>query len=228
MFRRDISTSSRKSLHTENYNSQKAKMVQLDSTPALVVVDMQNGFCHEQGSFAKMGAISEPTAIVPHINKLRSAFRAANFPVFFLRTAYNADYSDRRGRDAGDWVEQLQGLIRGSWDADILDELTPQPGETVVDKTRYSGFIRTSLQDSLKERRVNHLVMTGVGTDVCVDSTARHAYQLDFAVTTVSDATGTCNRPDHLAALHALRNFGGTASTAEVIEALQKLQERIP
>ena len=200
-------------------------MVQLDSAPALVVVDMQNGFCHEQGSFAKMGAQSKPTAIVPNINELRSAFRAANIPVFFLRTGYNADYSDRRGRDARDRVEQLQGLIRGSWDADILDELTPQPGEKVVDKTRYSGFFRTSLEDILKERGVNHLIMTGVGTDVCVDSTARDAYQLDFAVTTVSDATGTCNRPDHLAALHALRRFGGTASTAEVIEALQKLQD---
>lgn len=131
-----------------------------------------------------MGAQSEPTAIVPHINELRSAFRAANIPVVFLRTGYNADYSDRRGRDARDRVEQLQGLIRGSWDADILDELTPQPGEKVVDKTRSSGFFRTSLEDTLKEHGVNHLIITGVGTDVCVESTARDAYQLDFAVTT--------------------------------------------
>lgn len=200
-------------------------MVQLDSAPALLVVDMQNGFCHKQGSFAKMGMQSEPTAIVPHINELRSAFRAANIPVFFLRTGYNADYSDRRGRDARDRVEELQGLIRGSWDADILDELTPEPDEKVVDKTRNSGFFRTSLESTLKERGVNHLILTGVGTDVCVESTARDAYQMDFAVTTVSDATGACNKPDHLAALHALRMFGGTASTAEVIEALEKSQD---
>ena len=201
-------------------------MIQLDSAPALLVVDMQNGFCHKQGSFAKMGMQNEPTAIVPHINELRSAFRTANIPVFFLRTGYNADYSDRRSRDAGDRVEELRGLIRGSWDANILDELTPEPDEKVVDKIRNSGFFRTSLESVLKERGVNHLILTGVGTDVCVESTARDAYQMDFAVTTVSDATGTCNEPDHLAALHALRMFGGTASTAEVIEALPKLQER--
>jgi len=200
-------------------------MVQLDSAPALLVVDMQNGFCHKQGSFAKMGIQSEPTAIIPHINELRSAFRAANIPVFFLRTGYNADYSDRRGRDRRDSVEELQGLIRGSWDADILDELTPEPDEKVVDKTRNSGFFRTSLENTLKEHGINHLILTGVGTDVCVESTARDAYQMDFAVTTVSDATGACNKPDHLAALHALRRFGGTASTAEVIEALQKSQD---
>jgi ureidoacrylate peracid hydrolase len=200
-------------------------MVQLDSAPALLVVDMQNGFCHKQGSFAKLGMQSEPTAIVPHINELRYAFRAANIPVFFLRTAYNADYSDRRRRDAGDRLVKLQGLIRGSWDANILDELMPEPDETVVDKTRNSGFFQTSLESTLKERGVNHLILTGVGTDVCVESTARDAYQMDFAVTTVSDATGTCNEPDHLAALHALRTFGGTASTIEVIEALQKSQD---
>lgn len=198
-------------------------MFHLDSSPALLVVDMQNGFCHEQGSFAKLGIRSEPTGIVPHINELRSAFRAANIPVFFLRTGYNADYSDRRLRDRGDRLEKLQGLIRGSWDADILDELTPStPDEKIIDKTRNSGFFRTALENTLRERGINHLILTGVGTDVCVETTARDAYQLDFAVTTVSDATGTCNEPDHLAALHALRLFGGTASTAEVINALQR------
>lgn len=198
-------------------------MLQLDSAPALIVVEMQNGFCHKQGSFAKMGMPTDPTAIVPKINELRSAFRGANLPIFFLRTAYNADYSNRRSRDRGNSVERLQGLIRGAWDADILDELKPQPEpeEFTVDKTRNSGFFRTALEDLLKGRGVNHVILTGVGTDVCVESTARDAYQLDFAVTTVSDASGTCNESDHLAALHALRMFGGTASTAEVLEALR-------
>lgn len=201
-------------------------MVQLDSAPALLVVDMQNGFCHEKGSFAKIGMQSEPEAIIPRINELRSAFRAANMPIFFLRTGYNADYSDRRGRDRGDKIEQLQGLIRGSWDADILNELTPEPDESVINKTRFSGFLSTILETTLKECGVNHVIMTGVGTDVCVESTARDAYQMNFGVTTVSDATGTCNQEDHLAALHALRTFGGTASTAEVVEALHSRNPR--
>lgn len=200
-------------------------MLQLDSAPALLVVDMQNSFCHKQGTFAKLGIPTDPTTVVPHINELRSAFRAANVPVYFLRTRYNTDYSDRRGRDRDDRLEKLQGLIRGSWDAEILDELTPEADETVVDKTRNSGFFRTSLEDTLKGRGINHVILTGVGTDVCVETTARDAYQMDFNVTTVSDATGACNESDHLAALHALRYFGGSASSAEVIEALQKLQD---
>ncbi|VUC35680.1 unnamed protein product [Clonostachys rosea] len=202
-------------------------MVHLDSTPALLVVDMQNGFCHEKGSFARIGMQSEPDSIIPQINELRSAFRAANLPIFFLRTSYNADYSNRRGRDRGDKIEQLHGLIQDSWDADILNELTPEPHENIIDKTRFSGFFGTRLEEILKERGVNHVVMTGVGTDVCVESTARDAYQLNFGVTTVSDATGTCNKADHLAALHALRIFGGTSATAEVIEALHSRNLRV-
>lgn len=200
-------------------------MVQFDSTPALIVVDMQNAFCHKDGSFARLGIPTDPTNIVPRINELRSEFRAAGAPIYFLKTGYKADYSDRRRRDRGDRLEQFQGLLQGSWDADILEELTPEPDDNVINKTRNSGFVRTSLEDTLRERGVDHLILTGVGTDVCVETTARDAYQLDFAVTTVSDATGTCNESDHLAALHALRYFGGTASTREVIEALRKLRD---
>jgi ureidoacrylate peracid hydrolase len=197
-------------------------MVQIDSAPALVVIDMQNGFCHEQGSFAKMGIRSDPAAIVPRINQLRSAFHAANLPVFFVRTGYDTDYSDRRPHDRGDRVEKLRGLLRGSWDAEIIDELIPGSNEEIINKTRNSAFLGTcSLGKILKERGISHLVLTGVGTDVCVESTARDAYQMDYRVTTVDDATATCTEADHLAALHALRLFGGTASTADVIEALQ-------
>ena len=199
-------------------------MFQFDSTPGLIVVDMQNGFCHKDGSFARLGIRSDPTTIVPRINELLSEFRATGLPIYFLKTGYKADYSDRRGRDRHDRLEQFQGLLRGSWDADILDELTPTPDDNVINKTRNSCFFRTSLENTLRERGVDHLILTGVGTDVCVETTARDAYQLNFAVTTISDATGTCNESDHLAALHALRNFGGTASTSEVIEALEKLR----
>lgn len=183
---------------------------------------MQNGFCHKDGSFAKMGIPTDPTTIVPRINELRSAFRTVCAPVFFVRTGYNTDYSDRRGPDMEDTLTRLRGLVRGSWDADILDELKPEPGEEILEKTRRSAFLRTSLEMTLKERGIDHLIVVGVGTDVCVESTARDAFQLDFGVTTVSDATWTVDEPDHLAALHSLRNFGGTASTAEVIEALQR------
>lgn len=199
-------------------------MFQFDSTPALLVIDMQNGFCHEDGSFARLGIRTDPAAIVPRINELLTGFRAAGLPIYFLKTGYKADYSDRRGRNRNDRLEKLEGLLLGSWDADVLFELTPKSGDNVINKTRNSCFLYTSLEKILKERGVDHLILTGVGTDVCVETTARDAYQLNFAVTTISDATATCNELDHLAALHALRYFGGTASTSEMVEALEKLR----
>ena len=141
-------------------------MFQFDSSPALIVVDMQNGFCHKDGSFARLGIPTDPTTIVPRINELLSEFRATGFPVYFLKTGYKADYSDRRGRDRHDRLEQFQGLLRGSWDADILEELTPEPDDNVINKTRNSCFFRTSLENILRERGVDHLILTGVGTDV--------------------------------------------------------------
>jgi ureidoacrylate peracid hydrolase len=106
---------------------------------------------------------------------------------------------------------------------EIIGELIPGFHEEIINKTRNSAFLGTSsLDEILEERGVNHLVLTGVGTDVCVESTARDVYQMDYRVTTVNDATATCTEADHLAGLHALRLFGGTALTADLIEALPK------
>jgi nicotinamidase-related amidase len=199
-------------------------MFQFNSTPALIVVDMQNGFCHKDGSFARLGIQTSPTTVVARINELLSEFRATSLPIYFLKTGYKAGYSDRRGRDRQDRLEQFQGLLQESWDADILDELMPGPDDNVINKTRNSCVLCTSLENILKERGVDYVILTGVGTDVFVETTARDAYQLNFAVTTISDATGTYNKSDHLAALHALRNFSSTASISEVIKALKKLR----
>ena len=196
-------------------------MVQFDSVPALVVIDMQNGFCHKDGSFARVGVQTDPKPIIPSINELLCEFQASRLPVYFFKTGHKADCSDRRGRDRNDRLEQCQGLLQGSWNVDILDEFTPAPGDDVIEKTRNSCFFNTSLKDILRRRGVDHLILTGVGTDVCIETTARDAYQLNFAVTTISDATWTCNEADHLVSLHALRYFGGTASTSEVIRALK-------
>jgi nicotinamidase-related amidase len=200
-------------------------MIQFDSTPALIVVDMQNGFCHKDGSFARLGIQTDPTTIVVRINELLSEFRVTGLPIYFLKTGYKADYSDRRGRDRHDRLKEFQGLLRGSWDADILDKLTPGLDDHVIDETRNSCLFRTSLEDTLRERAVDHLILTGVGIDVCAKTTVRDAFQLSFAVTTISDTTWTCNESDHLAALQGLRDFGDTASTSEVTEALKKLRK---
>jgi nicotinamidase-related amidase len=151
-------------------------MIPFDSTPALIVVDMQNGFCHKDGSFARLGIQTDPTTIVVRINELLSEFRVTGLPIYFLKTGYKADYSDRRGRDRHDRLKEFQGLLGGSWDADILDEATPGLDDHVINETRNSCFFRTSLEDTLRERAVDHLILTGVGIDVCAKTTVRDAF----------------------------------------------------
>lgn len=119
-------------------------MVVHKSHPALLIIDMQNGFCQSKGSFSRLGLpVSSHLAIVPAINSLRSAFHAKGLPVFFTRMGFNNDYSD-----SGILLESLPALkdidafVRGTWDAEILDELTPNKSmsEVVVDKTRNTAF----------------------------------------------------------------------------------------
>lgn len=100
----------------------------LKSHPALLIIDMQNGFCHPEGCFGKLGMpLSNHLAIVPIINKLRAASHAASTPVIFTRLCYNENYSDAGVQmEELPQIKELRGLIRGTWDADVLDELTPQ------------------------------------------------------------------------------------------------------
>lgn len=200
----------------------------LKSHPALLIIDMQNGFCHPEGCFGKLGMpVSNHLAIVETINRLREASHAAKIPVIFTRLCYNEDYSDA-GVQMEDLpqIKELRGLVRGTWDAEILDELVPDTnrGEIVVDKTRNSAFFKTDLEDMLRSRGVNQLLCTGVGSNVCVESTVRDGVSRDFYCKTLSDATAALTMEDHNASMKNLAWFGGVSSATDILRALKRGQ----
>lgn len=201
----------------------------LKSHPALLIIDMQNGFCHPDGCFGKLGMpVSNHLAIVPTINKLRAASHAAKIPVIFTRLCYNEDYSDAGVQmEEQPQVKELRGFVRGTWDADVLDELTPDTnrGEVAIDKTRNSAFFKTDLEDLLRSRGVNQLLCTGVASNVCVESTVRDGVAMDYYCKTLSDATATLTMEDHNACMRNLVWFGGVVSADEVLGALKQRQE---
>ncbi|STP20656.1 isochorismatase family protein ycdL [Escherichia coli] len=86
---------------------------------------------------------------------------------------------------------QLQGklLAKGSWDYQLVDELMPQPGDIVLPKPRYSGFFNTPLDSILRSRGIRHLVFTGIATNVCVESTLRDGFFLEYFGVVLEDAT---------------------------------------
>lgn len=201
----------------------------LNSHPALLIIDMQNGFCHPDGCFGKLGMpVSNHLAIVQTINKLRAASHAAKIPVIFTRLCYNEDYSDAGVQmEEQPQIKELRGFVRGTWDADVLDELAPDTtgGEVVIDKTRNSAFFKTDLDDLLRSRGINQLLCTGVASNVCVESTVRDGVAMDYYCKTLSDATATLTMEDHNACMRNLVWFGGVVSADEVLRALEQRQE---
>jgi len=158
---------------------------------ALVIVDMQKVFCEPQGSLY----VPSTEAIVPRIQELAAACRGVDVPVIFLRHIVRGDGSDTgRMRDLYPDVDQV--LARNNPQVEIIDELTPQPGDIVVDKLFYSGFHGTDLDTVLRSRDVDTLMVCGTVTNVCCDTTIRDAVHREYKVIAISDASAAMPYPD--------------------------------
>ena len=200
--------------------------MELRSRTALIIIDMQNGFCHENGFMNKIGLdwTASRDAVGP-VKRLAEAARAAELPVFYTRYTLNADYSD-----AGllpeifPQIVEVNGMVRDTWDAEIVDELTPEAGDRVIDKTRYSAFYGTDLERQLRDLKIEAVIVCGVTTNVCVESTVRDAFFRDIRVIVPSDATAAVSPELHEGALEDFRySFGPVVTVAELEQAMQTL-----
>ena len=146
-------------------------MVNLGKRPALVVVDMQNGFCEPEGFMAKVGlGYENAAAVVEPVARLIEAARAAQIPVFYTRYSLNADYSDAGLlTEMYPGVEETGAMVRGTWDNALVEALQPTEGEVVIDKTRYSTFVGTDFGERLTVLGVDTLIVCGVTTEICVE-----------------------------------------------------------
>lgn len=210
--------------------------IELDRT-ALVVVDMQNAFASKGGMFDLAGFdISGAVPAIETNRRLLNAARATGLKVIYLQMSFKPDLSD-----AGDPTSpvyhkelalhlmrnrpELHGklLVDNTWDWQIVDELTPRPGEHVVRKTRYSGFCRTDFEDHLNAAGIRYLLLTGIATNICVESTARDAFFADFWPILVEDAMNHSG-PDfnRQATLWNFEHvFGWVTQTDHVVAALE-------
>ena len=205
-------------------------------TTAVIVVDMQNAFASKGGMFDLAGLdISGAAPAVAATEELLEAARAAGVEVIYLQMGFRPDLSDagdiaspayhkelalRLMRDRPALAGKL--LINGSWDWQIVDSLSPQPGELVVAKARYDGFTRTGLKQHLSERGIRTLLLCGIAANICVESTGRHAFFEEFWPVLVEDAVNHAG-PDfnRQATIWAFENvFGWVTNTAAVVEAL--------
>jgi ureidoacrylate peracid hydrolase len=159
---------------------------------ALLVIDMQNGFLHPEGSVTRNDQpMFEVERVVAETVDLVAETRTAGLPVVYTQHVFRPDYFDvpprLRSRDL--FSESDEALVKGSWDAAVADELKPLETEVVVEKNRYDAFLYTDLELVLRTLGIGRLLVCGVATNVCVESTVRSAEQRDFEVTVASDCT---------------------------------------
>ena len=183
----------------------KPEAILLDSArTALIVVDMQNDFGSNGGMFHRAGIdiTGIQKAIAPTAAAIAAA-RHAGIGIIYLKMGYRADLSDLGARDSvnrarhmrlgvGKAVKAPDGrdsriLIRDTWNTDIVPELAPQPHDTVIYKSRFSGFYKTDLDSRLQKGGIRHLLFTGCTTSICVDSTVRDAMFRDYLPVLLSD-----------------------------------------
>jgi ureidoacrylate peracid hydrolase len=163
---------------------------------AVLAIDVQNDFCHADGYFARFGFDVTPCAgVVPRIAGVVGTARAHGLPVIWTKST-NADPPVHRLRPARFRREPADGrppdqFVPGSWGWSLVDALVAKESELVVQKPRYDAFLRTTLEDDLRARGVSTVVVTGVITNCCVDTTARSAFMRGFDVLVLRDCVAT-------------------------------------
>jgi ureidoacrylate peracid hydrolase len=193
---------------------------------AVVVVDLQNEFCADDGWFGRQGYDLEMMQAAAHRTvTLLDAARAAGTRIIFIRATYDDHFLNAPMRERSE-RRGLTGVRcqTGTYGVDFY-LVSPQEDEPIVTKHRYSAFHGTDLEIFLDSWQIKTVLLAGVMTNVCIDSTARDAYFRGYHVVVVSDCTGTSREGrDDTTALdlhrHTLTNielaFGVVASTDQV------------
>jgi nicotinamidase-related amidase len=176
---------------------------------ALLLVDMLNDLIHPEGKAAT--AAQRPMAhvneVLPNIERLLALARRAGVMIVHIQ---HTTLQHGLGL-SGPWLDarshatygMLEFCMDGSWGQQVIDQLKPLPGEAVVRKYRYSGFVGTNLDQVLKSAERKSVIVAGVSTNVCVEATARDAFSHEYYVVLPGDASASWNRDLHRAALES-------------------------
>jgi ureidoacrylate peracid hydrolase len=197
---------------------------------ALLIIDLQNDFCHPDGLAARAGNdVGDIAAMLPELERLCAAARRAGVRLIYVRQTHD-DWNDSGPRRALPRYKTFYPCREGSWGAQFWG-LVPGADDYVLTKHRQSAFVGTPLDLVLRSQGIQSLVLTGTNTHVCVDCTARDGFQRDYYVVVVSDctATGTSKPEQQQAALanHSGR-YGWVASAAELRQVWQAAPGALP
>ncbi len=173
------------------------------SRTAVIVIDMQNAYASPGGYLDLAGFdISGAARVIQNTKAVLELARAAGMPVIYFQNGWDADYVEAGGPGSPNFHKsnalktmrerpELQGtlLAKGTWDYELVEDLKPQAGDIVLHKTRYSGFFNSQLDSTLRSRNIRNIVVVGIATNVCVESTLRDGFFLEYFGIVLEDAT---------------------------------------
>ncbi|MDO6588149.1 cysteine hydrolase family protein [Salipiger sp. 1_MG-2023] len=204
------------------------------ASTALIVVDMQNAYAARGGYLDIAGFdLSGIDAVNANVATLAQTCRDHGVQVVFLQNGWDAKYTEAGGPGSVNQAKsnalrvmrerpELQGtlLAKGGWDYALIDELSVQDGDLLVPKTRYSGFVNTPLDSMLRSRGIRTLLVCGVASNVCVETTIRDAFAHEYHPVMVEDCCLQAGpRAMHEATMFNVRTFFGWTTTLAEVDA---------
>ena len=201
---------------------------------AVLVIDMQNAFVSKGGMFDLWGFdISTIPKVIDPIKRIVNLARQKKVRVVWLAHTLYPDIREvgplsrfwinqvlKTYREKPEWRDKL--LLRGTWGAQIIDELKPAKDEIFIEKRRFSAFVGTDLDMLLKTYDIRYLVFTGVATNICVESSLRDACHLEYMPILISDAAAASPSSRQESTIgNVIQCFGWVTSTDKLLKAMQ-------
>ena len=217
-------------LHAKTLKAEPEHIALAPEHTALIVIDMQNAYTSEGGYLDLAGFdVSKTRPVVENIQKSVLAAHAAGIQVIYFKNGWDDQYREAGGIDSPNFHKsnalktmrknpELQGklLAKGGWDFELIDALKPEPQDLVIEKPRYSGFFNTALDSMLRVRGIRNLVFVGIATNVCVESTLRDGFFLEYFGVALKDACYQAGPVEaQEASLYNIKTFFGWVSDTQ-------------
>ncbi|MDQ3717681.1 MAG: cysteine hydrolase [Thermoproteota archaeon] len=206
------------------------KLKDFTTNPALLVIDVQNGFVSKRSSYDLLRMeTSNYTEVIPKIRDLINLCKNFRIPIFYTQAVRESSGIDLLTRShkilpksREERIKKKPICVRETWDAEIVDEIKPSEGDHVVIKRRDSAFYNTEIGVWLRSLNVDTLIFCGIDTSICVETSLRDAFNIGYDVVLISDATASNNKKHYESTLENVKGYYG------IVMDIKELSQSLP